>query len=286
MSKRRSLSLTFSTRLSSYEKYVKSAPATFDALIRLSLDLQKSNPGSDFFPLAYNQWDSLWVFPIAIAYGATVFGPDQKTPTLDSAAWVSAYQFLHDLRFTQKIEPDDCSYECADQKFRAGNVAFTLNGDWALNDYIAALGDNLGIAPWPALDADQKKVPAPYVVGQYLMLSASLSGDKLRTTQAFARYLATDEATALQWTVPNRRLPALKSALASDRITNDPILSRTSKVLQTAVPLPLQPEMDCSMYAVGKVIRRVMNDSMLPADAAKQAQSTAQMCITDQKTTP
>lgn len=266
------------------KRLLKTPPRTFAELIEVSLGLQKQFAAIDGFgAFVFNDRESLWVFPLAYGFGATSFGSDGKTPMLDTPEWVKAYQLLYDLKFKLNVSPQDCAYECADLSFRAGTAAMIINGDWALtgdSGYLHLFGDDLGIASWPSVGTDPSHdIPAPFVVGQYLALPMQLTGDKLRTASAFATFLAGDETAALSWTVPDNRLPALLSALNSETIRQSPVLSQTSKVLQTGVALPPQPEMTCVLGAVTAQMRLLMNDSIKADAAATAAQSAAAECI-------
>lgn len=266
------------------KRFVKQAPGTFSELADLGKSLEKQNSGIDgFAALAFNERESLWIMPIAHGFGAAEFSADGKTPALDSDGWVKAYQLLYDLKFVDKIEPQECDYECADLAFKAGSAAMILNGDWALTGeqgYIKALGADLGIAPWPSVGQDSaQNVPAPFMMGQYIAFASQLTGDKLKTAQSFVQFLATDQTAALSWSVPADQLPALLSALHSDTLTQHPILSQTRRVLETSIALPAQPAMSCIFQAINPVLRSLMNDSTKPVDAAKDAQMAAVECI-------
>jgi len=267
------------------KKYVKEAPQTFDDLVKLADQLKKDNASNDkFVPFAYNQGESFWVFPVAHGFGSTEFEKDGKTPALDNAGWVKTYQLLHDLKYTNKVEPTECDYNCADGGFKDGNIAMVLNGDWALGGdtgYVKILGDNLGIAPWPSVGTEAgKNVPAPFVAGTFLMFPTSLSGDKLAVASAFAKFLTTDKETVLSYTAKNGRLPALLTALQDESVTKDPILAATGKVLVTGVAQPVQPEMRCAFDGVTTSIKLVMSDATYTAEtAAKDAQKSAADCV-------
>jgi len=143
------------------KKFVPQAPKTFDDLAKIGQQLQTANPDpTKFMALVYDQREVLWVFPFANAFGATLFAADGKTPVLDTPAWTQTYELIYDLQFKDKIEPTDCnSYQCTDQRFKDGTAAMIFNGDWALdgdNGYIKILGDQLGIAPYPAIDSSLK----------------------------------------------------------------------------------------------------------------------------------
>src|SRR5262249_40140632 len=151
------------------------------------------------------------VFPIAHGFGAAEFGPDGKTPALDTLAWKNTYQLLLDLKFKEQIEPRRCDYECADSGFKVGTTAMIVNTDWALNGeagYIHLLGDDLGIAPLPSVGLDpMRNLPVPFVSRMYLLLSQTLQGEKRQTAAAFVKFLTSDVPTTLQWTLPSGRLP-------------------------------------------------------------------------------
>ncbi len=266
------------------KKMVREAPKTFAELVTIARALAAQNAQDDqFVPFAYYQFDPFWVFPIAHAFGAAEFDPDGKTPLLNTEGWVKAYQFLYDLKFKEKIEPDRCDYDCADAGFKAGHIAMILNVDQALygdDGYIKVLGNDLGVTPLPAVGADPTHdLPVPFISGLYLLLSQTVAGDKLQTASAFARFLATDEDTALRWTLPNGRLPALQSALRSDKITGDPILSVRSAVVLMGVAQPVGPASDCVWRAVAKQNALIMASAVKAPDAAQNAQKEAADCV-------
>ncbi len=265
-------------------QFISEAPKTFAELIDLGMKLQKQNATVEgFTALAYSERESLWVFPIAFGFGATIFGSDGKSPALDTRNWIDAYQLIYDFRFKYKVAKQDCDYECADLNFRAGTAAMIFSGDWALtgkDGYINTMGDKLGIAAWPSVGADPaQNIPAPFIVGQYLAIPTNTTGDKFSVAAAFAKFLASDQVTALAWTVPNYRLPALLSALHSDTISKHPVLSQTRRALESGVIFPTQPEMACIFPVVTLQTRLLMNDSIKPGEAAREGQKAAVECI-------
>src|SRR5258706_2658344 len=214
------------------KKLVATPPKTFSELVATTKELAQN---SGIGPFAYYQYDPFWVFPLAHGFGATEYAPDGKTPALDSEGWVKTYQLLHDLKFKDKAVPERCDYDCADQGFKAGTIAMIVNVDWALygdSGYIKALSDDLDVTPWPSVGSDPAtNIPTPLISGMYLLFPQASTGDKLQTSSAFAKFLATDEATTLRWTLPNDHLPALLSALKNEKVSRDPILGVSSAVM-------------------------------------------------------
>ena len=84
------------------------------------------------------------------AFGGQIFD-DNWTVVADQNSGVSdAMAYLNDLYQISKAEgwPKNDSEGLA--PFTEGTVAAITNGNWAMGDYRAALGDNLGVAPLPA----------------------------------------------------------------------------------------------------------------------------------------
>ncbi|MEJ5225376.1 MAG: extracellular solute-binding protein, partial [Anaerolineales bacterium] len=63
---------------------------------------------------------------------------------------VDAYTYLQSLYQTMVAKGLPKNDGEAAAPFREGKIATTTNGNWALGDYKAALGDNLGVVPLPA----------------------------------------------------------------------------------------------------------------------------------------
>ena len=57
------------------------------------------------------------------------------TPTLNTDAMVSALTFMNELEFVHGVMPVEADYQIADDLFKSGNAAMTINGDWTLGNY-------------------------------------------------------------------------------------------------------------------------------------------------------
>lgn len=112
---------------------------------------------------------------------------------------LSAYKALLAARVGQA-----CDYHCVTQRFYAGEVAAVLNGDWALVDAAAALGDDLGIAPLPTLAG--RRLVSLSATHALLFPGKSLAGPNRATLLALARYLQSPPIQR-RWLTEGRRLP-------------------------------------------------------------------------------
>jgi arabinogalactan oligomer/maltooligosaccharide transport system substrate-binding protein len=84
------------------------------------------------------------------AFGGQIFDDSWKVVADSNEGVSDAMAYLNDLYQVSKAEgwPKNDSEGLA--PFTEGTVAAITNGNWAMGDYRAALGDNLGVAPLPA----------------------------------------------------------------------------------------------------------------------------------------
>ncbi len=194
------------------------APADTDAMIAKAQELT----GDGNYGLVFNQTESFWMFPWLGGFGGSVFAEDGVTPTLDTEAMTNTFQFMYDLKYTDKIMPAEADYNVADGLFKDGKAAMIINGDWTLGAYAAApddpeapgLGDNLGVAPIPQITGFD--YPAPYVAGTFIMVAKPVGDDAdLKTVVADFITFATNEANQVNMVETLKRLPGNAAAIQS-----------------------------------------------------------------------
>jgi len=254
---------------------VEAAPDTWEDLYALSASLKEANP--DLQPFAYNLNEPFWFLPFVHGFGGSVFD-EEGNFTMDTEAWVNAYQFVHDLKFVHAVVPTECDYGCADGGFKEGTTAMIINGIWALGDYrnvetSSALGDeNLGLAPWPALPNGER--PMPFTAGKFLSIPVTVEGDQLTAVVSFATWLTTDEEAVTAFSLGTNNLPAIEAVTVDPE--TDPLLATAAEILQTGVGMPADANLRCMWDAVRPNLEAVMSDSMSAEDAAAEAQFAAE----------
>lgn len=256
---------------------VPEIPQTFDELIAAAAAVEEANPEIQGF--AYNENEPFWFLPFVHGFGGSVYGEDGAM-SLDSQAWIDAYQFVHDLKFVSGTVPEECDYACADSLFKEGSAAMIINGDWAIADYLnpevsPALVDSFAVAPWPALPNGER--PQPFTAGKFLSIPVTVEGERLDLAVAFATWLSTDPEAVQAYAIGTGRLPAI-AAVAVDPET-DPILAASNEALATGVGMPADPTLRCMWDSVRPSLEGVMSDSMTAEDAAAEAQISAEDCL-------
>lgn len=267
--------------------YIAEPPATVDDLITVSKALKEEYADVEgFVPFLFSHEESFWVFPWMQAINPDEvpfvgFAADGVTPDLNNESLIKTYQLLSDFKFVDEITASECNYDCLDGFFKEGKAAMTINGDWSLGGetgMIAALGDKLGLAPFPMFEGGQ---PAPLLAGTYAMIPTATTGDELEVVKAFLTWYTTDIDQIAKYTVEQGRLPGYLPAFDTPAVTEDPIVSMSAAALSTGVPQPVNVEMRCLFDAVKQEYQAVMNASETPEEAAANAQTFAEQCIAD-----
>jgi len=257
---------------------VPTVPDTWEELVASAKAVTEANPEVQGF--AYNLNEPFWFLPFVHGFGGGVYDADGNM-VLDSQAFIDAYQFVQDLKFTEQAVPEECDYNCANDLFKAGSVAMIINGDWAIGEYLdteksPALGsDNLVLAPWPKLANGER--PMPFTAGKFISIPVGVEGEKLAAVQSFVTWLTTDPDAVTAYALGTSRLPAI-AAVSVDAAT-DPILAASAAALTTGVGMPADASLRCMWDSVRPNLEGVMSNSMAPADAAAEAQIAAEDCL-------
>jgi len=182
------------------------------------------------------------------------------------------------LKVTEAVTPTECDYACASDNFTTGNAAMIINGDWELGNYSDLLGDDLGVAPIPAI-AETGELPKPYVGGSFYMVPSGVEGDTLTVVLDFIDFtLAADQQRALVSELS--RLPANGEVLADPSVTDDPLLQGAAEAVAAGVPQPINVEMRCNFDAMTAAVRDVLGNGNNDFDAVAQTmQEAAENCI-------
>lgn len=142
---------------------VATSPQTFEQMLDLNNRLPK-----DVFPLLYDNKNFYYHAPFFHAFGAGIFTGPELTIAGPGAA--HSFDFVHRLEAVHDLVPAKANQAAAINLFCAGQAAMTINGPWAINDFIRNRID-FAVVPIPGLSKDQ---PArPFVGIKGLAVSAS-----------------------------------------------------------------------------------------------------------------
>lgn len=250
---------------------IAEAPATFDDLIAQA----KALTTDDVQGFAYNLNEPFWGAGFYGAFGGWPLDENDQ-PQFNNQAFIDYLTFVKQLK-DDGVVPEECDYNCADTLFKEGKAAMIINGDWSLGGYVDALGDNLGVAPVPPINGN------PYTemtAGKYYMVSNAVLDDEAKK-DAVVKFITfmTSPDVQKRWLDKFKRLPSNKEVAQDPAITDDPILAGSMAALANGRGMPAAAQMRCAWDAWRPALEGVMSGDLMPADAAAQAQQSADECV-------
>lgn len=264
-------------------RMIPKAPATIEEMVKLAKSVTKDK----VYGLAYNLNEPFWFASFMGAFGETPLVKSQ--PNLQAKGVVDTLNMVYAWKNTDKIVPPDCDYTCADTLFvdgadpkhKGASAAMTINGDWAITKYAAALKDNLIIAPLPKSEKTGKYMQ-PMISGKYVFISKNVKASEEKSVLAFAEFLASASAQE-QAAKMAGRLPALKSVAASPAVTKDKVLLASQAALEHGQPMPMDVGLRAVWDAMRPQLQSVMAGRIKSDIAANKMQKDAETKIREMR---
>lgn len=199
-----------------------------------------TDASNDKFGFLYPAADFYFSFPMMAGYGAEIFSEengvfDINDVGLASASAVEGGELIKSW-FEKGYIPNGVNMDITGGLFEDGNVGAVINGPWALNAHLEALGDSLATAPLPQLDNGE--YPETFLGTKGWMLSAYSEYPEAATDLAI---FLTSEASLQAYFDETGEMPANSNILASDEFQNDPLLAGFATQLERAKPFPPVP---------------------------------------------
>lgn len=241
---------------------VKVIPESFEELEQQAIRI--NNPAKNIYGFLYDFKTFFFSFPILNASGGYIFGEDQnglnaKDIGINHPGFINGLTFLQRLN-TSGIIPSSIDRGIAFEHFKAGKLAFTIDGPWAIKD-LDSSKVNYGIVVLPKY---KNSIAKPFVGVHGFMIRRS-SKNKLHSKEFIEKYLLSAKGVGLFYKYDNRapaRIDVLKSLSEKD-----PKLAILKRSAESGVAMPNIPQMASVWSAMGKALSLSLEQKM-PAKEA------------------
>ncbi len=226
--------------------------------------------------IAWNYQEVYWLSPFFNAFGSEVI-TDLGQLSLDNPAMVKALNYYKQLADDNLVEKN-CDYQCAKQRFLAGELAYTINGDWAFKEYQATLGKNLGIAQLPAI-SPQTPLISYFSTHVLAFPNNSLTGPKKAILKKLAHFIQQQVAQEQIW-LSMKVFPVHQAVFARIKNSQSPLVQQMITSLEQAQLMPSDSSMSYAWSAMRKGFLRHQAEVM---DAEQSAQLMQKIATTNQQ---
>ncbi|WP_100658573.1 sugar ABC transporter substrate-binding protein [Alteromonas flava] len=153
--------------------------------------------------------EAYWFAHFVSLFGGSL--ASNGSPNLDSMAMQKALSFYKELGNEGIIDPS-CGYDCVSKDFYQGEVAYAINGTWALREAVDKLGTDLGITGLPSYQGTEMHALSSLVV--MVFPNNSWNGPNQVAIRKIAHYLRSQQiqkylsnATLMRSIIANESAP-------------------------------------------------------------------------------
>ncbi|MBM7570828.1 sugar ABC transporter substrate-binding protein [Aquibacillus albus] len=257
---------------------VEEAPETMDELLEVAAGLTEG----DTYGFMMEPANLYFQYGLIGANGGYVFGDNNTDVSdigLNNDGTVKAMETF--LRIRDEVTPDmkaeDITYDVRTALFNEGNLAFDINGPWAVPGYEEA-PVNFAVAPLPKLENGEEQT--------------SFSGTRAFYVNAYTEY--PDAASLLAKFISNEEnllksyemtgaLPPRLALIDNEVIQEDPFSVAFLEQAANAVPMPNVPEMPLVWDPFHAAVTEIWNNDADIQESLDKAVDTIETAIEEQQ---
>lgn len=233
---------------------VKKPPENLQQMIDL-----KNNLPDGVYPLLYDNKNFYYHAPWFHAFGAAIF--NETGFAVDSPEAAAAFDFVYNLEAVHGLVPAKANQAAAINLFCAGRLAMTINGPWAIPDFIK---NRISFSVVPVPGPDSHKIARPLVGVKGL----AVSGQTKKKPMA-ERVVALIAGSGFMQRVAEKSMfiPCLKSSSHNEMIRG------FVEQAQIGVLMPSRPEMRFVWSEMNRALRLKFAENRSSADILSETRN-------------
>ncbi|ATL93059.1 sugar ABC transporter substrate-binding protein [Aeromonas sp. CU5] len=231
-----------------YNKALVSAPVTrWQQLAAITPALKAKG----VYPVSWPYNDMYYFAAFLHTFGGTPVSKGRIT--LDTPAMVQALEAYRTVASEQWIDPD-CDYDTALTRFNEGKSAYLINGDWAFNDLVKNMGDQLGVALLP----NWQTRPMYSMSGAYVITASRKAMEEKDRRDAIQALLTFIQRQDIQQFIYQQGalLPVNQQAFTTISRHPTPLAKVLLEQFTVTIPMPSDSAMSIAWQAMDKGFER------------------------------
>jgi maltose-binding protein MalE len=252
------------------KKLVDKAPESWEELISMAKDVTKDIDGDgkiDQYGLVYPLTEAAWWLVFYRGFGGCLFDQSDSL-RFNAEATKDALQFVYDLKFKDKVVPENADYKLMDNLFKEGKVAFIINGNWSYGDHIKAKGVDLGIVLLPKFKK-AAEYAQPMISGSGYTMLAKLSETEQVAALKFIKFMTGKEAQRI-FAKKHKLFPINKSVYQLVSVREELIMNDYTKELRNTESMPVTSEISMVVGDIHLVLEKLIAGDLDPDSGAAQ----------------
>lgn len=219
--------------------------------------------------IVWNFAEMYWFIPFLTAFDGWPL--DQGKITLDTEPMRNALRYYKELRDIGLVDPA-CNHDCSVERFKSGEAAYMINGDWIYSDLSQTMGEKLGVSMLPTI---QGKAMKPMFSGYVLAFPGlSKNSKKYQSIKAFTLYMQSAEAQGIIYE-EGGLIPANKHLLSRYQHSQSANDQQMLLQMEQTKAMPSAKQMTIVWLALERGFSRYMEHNYSVEQATQYMQSIA-----------
>lgn len=245
---------------------VKKPASTWYELVEDNQLLQNKNVKT----LAVNYSEMFWFVPFMTLFNG--FPVEQDKIMLNTEATVDALKYYKQLSL-KKVIDEQCTYQCVSTDFYQGKFAYSMLGAWAYKSAKLALGDNLGLAPFPTMKGNEFKPMRGNLILTFP--KNALSSFKNKSLLEFSRFIQQEKYQHLMFEEMGL-FPVNANVMAEIKVHLDEDYQLSLAQFQQSRSLPASTSISAVWNGMYKGFALYMDDEISAEEAAAYMQKSVE----------
>lgn len=252
------------------KQHIKSPAPDWQTLENQRSELNQGTSLKNVELIGWPYHEAFWILPFLSAFDALPYVNGEIRLNTDGTR--KAFQFLVNLNRNNKVSAN-CNYNCNQNKFVSGQLAYTINGIWAYGNYSEKLQENLGVATLPMIgDKTMRSYKSAHVLA---FPNDGLLRPKMQLLKKLAKLMQSPDI--------QRRLWVEKKALPTNAIVEEEVLKESNDHMKAVIaqlgqsePMPNDEVMAIIWEAIIIGFNRFDGDAMSVEQATNYMQYIAE----------